>query len=425
MGKVSFFTICKAISGTITDSSFVERVKTIPSAFTRIRKMPFCDTMWFIMSCTNRSVQTELDDYFQKKGTESVSRQAFAKKREEVKPEAFVELNDLLIQKFESEDTEIATYCGYRLFGVDGTLIDLPNTTAMREQFGYSTNSSDRQYAKGLAITAFDVLNKLTIFAKLYRYDDSEKRRIHDIVDVFAETYTQKSIWLLDRGYPSLDLFARFEQNKQNYVIRVSSHSLKEINNATGADQMVTITRGAVTIKVRVVNILLSSGESEKLVTNLFDELTPDELKELYHKRWAIETNYRFLKRNTYLEVFTGESVTAVLQDFYSSILVLNMATIVEREQDEVLANNNAVCTDGKNKGCKYRPNRTKIIADIKRDFVKLMLCDGKIIRIFKQLRLYRNVKRYAYLDIPNRQFSRGIVKSSGNRRATHPKQAL
>ena len=424
MKKISLFTISRTLSEAISDLSFIQKVRTISTAFTRNRKMPFCDIMWFIMSCSNRSLQTELDEYFARKGIETVSRQAFSKKREQVKPEAFIALNDLFVQKFEREDGEIATYRGYRLFSADGTLIDLPNTTELRERFGYSSNGTDKIFAKGLAITAYDVLNKITVFADLYRYDDSEKRKILDIVDGFAKMYDTKSIWLLDRGYPTFELFTKLEQNTQNFVIRVSTNSLKEVNNANELDQIVTVTRGAISIKLRVINLALSSGENEKLVTNIFTDFTPADFKELYAKRWGLETNYSFLKRKTYLEVFSGESETAVLQDFHSSILVLNMAAIAEREQEDVLAKNKAVCSDGKHMGCIYRPNKTKLIRDIKRDFVKLMLCEKKTNRVIRQFLLYKTIRRYAFLDIPDRHFPRNPTRSS-KRRAPHTKQAL
>jgi len=380
--------------------------------------------MWFIMSCSNKNLQAELDDYFDKKGVEAVSRQAFSKSRENIKHQAFIDLNDLLVQKFEKEDGDISTYRGYRLFSTDGTLIDLPNTPALHDHFGYSSNGSGKTYAKGMAITAFDVLNKITIFAELYRYDDSEKRRILDIVDGFAKLYKAKSIWLLDRGYPSFELFTRLEDNTQNFIIRVSSQSLKEINDANGADQTINITRGSRSIELRVVNVVLSSGETEKLVTNLYSGFTPDDFDELYAKRWGIETNYRFLKKKACLEVFTGESVTAVLQDFHASIVVLNMAAIAERVQEDILRKNNAVCVDGKHSGCEYRPNKTKLIRDIKRNFVDLMMCENKVGRVFKQFRLYNQIKRYAFLDVPDRHFPRNFTRSQ-SRREPHPKQAL
>jgi len=424
MNKVSLFAISKTLSDRISDSSFLDKSRKIETAFTRKRKMPFCDIMYFIMSCSHRSLQTELDEYFHKKDDETVSRQAFSKSREHIKHEAFIDLNDSLVQKFEADDGEIATYHGYRLFSADGTLIDLPNTEQMRWHFGYSSNGTDKTYAKGLAITAFDVLNKLTVFAELYSYFDSEKRRILDIVDGFAKLYKEKSIWLLDRGYPSFELFYKLEDNAQNFVIRVSSQSLKEINDANEYDQIITVGRKSRKLRLRVVTIPLPGGDTEKLVTNLLADFSPENFAELYAKRWGIETNYRYLKHRTCLEVFTGESVTAVLQDFHSSILVLNMAAIAEREQQDILNGNNAVCSGEKYSGCKYRPNKTKLIANIKRDFVKLMLCKNKSSKVFQEFLLYRNIKRYAFLDIPGRQFPRSFL-TRHKRKTAHPKSPL
>ena len=424
MKKLTLFTVCKMLSETVSNLSFLEKAKKSATAFIRKRKMPFCDIIWFIMSRSSKNLQTELDDYFDKRSADTVSRQAFSKSRENIKHEAFIDLNDLLVQKFEHEGGDISTYRGYRLFSTDGTLIDLPNTPQLRDRFGYSSNGSDKKFAKGLAVTAFDVLSKITIFAELYRYDDSEKRRILDIVDGFEKLYNDPVIWLLDRGYPSFELFSRLEHNRQNFVIRVSSQSLKEINSSNKADQIITITRKARTIKLRVVNIPLITGENERLVTNLFSDFSLVEFEELYAKRWGIETNYRFLKRKVCLETFTGESETAVLQDFHASIVVLNMATIAEREQGDILVENNAVCKKGKHSGCVYRPNKTKLIRDIKRNFVELMMRKSKVSRVFKQFRLYKNIKRYAFLDVPDRHYPRLFTKSHKHR-STHPKQPL
>jgi len=419
MIKLKIFDLCRKLSETIYDTSFLENSRKKATAFIRRRKMPFCDIINFIIGAANRSVQAELDEFFNKKDEGSVSRQAFSKSRENVKHEAFIYLNDILMRKFESEDGDIATYRGYRLFGADGTIIDLPNTTQLREHFGASSNGTDKFFAKGLAITAFDVLNKLTVFAELYRYDDSEKRRMLDIVDGFkALGCYPNSIWLLDRGYPSFELFNRFEENDQKFLVRVSSQSLKEINDANDLDQCVSVTRKSITLKLRVVNVILPNGESEKLVTNLPDDFLVDELLVLYAKRWGIETNYHFLKNKVVVEVFTGETVTAVLQDFHASILVLNMAAIAAREQEDILQNENI------HKGLKhtYHPSKSKLIADIKRDFVKLMMIDNPLHKVFTQFVLITNIRRYAYHSIPNRKYKRCL--KSWHRKA-HVKSAL
>lgn len=419
MTKITTFNLMQSFSSTLYSEDFKILMRKAETAFTRTRKMPFCDIIFFILSAQNRAVQTELDEYFSKKGSDTVSRQAFAKTRENLKHEAFIYLNDELIQKFEREDGEIATYRGFRLFSTDGTVIDLPNTQEMQQRYGYSSNSTDKIYAKGLAITVFDVLNGLTIFAELGRYDGSEKRRMLDIAEDFAQLDYEKSIWLLDRGYPSFELFSCFEANKQNYVVRVQTNCLREVSAASQPDQVVTVTRKGVTLDLRVVCISLDSGEEEKLVTNLPSDFTVEELQALYMKRWGIETNYRFLKQKAVVEVFTGETNTAVLQDFHATILLMNIATIAWREQADILR-------EGKKKIQKneYFPNKSKLIQDIKRDFVQLILCDNLASHVYKQLRLYSRIKRYAYHLSYCKSFPR-YSPGGKARRATHPKASL
>ena len=112
MNKVSIFNTIRSIANTVEAPKFLESMRKKAAAFIRNRKMPFCDIIYFIMNACNRSVQAELDDYFDKKGVEGVSRQAFSKARENLNHEAFIRLNDMLINKFEDEDGDIATYRG-------------------------------------------------------------------------------------------------------------------------------------------------------------------------------------------------------------------------------------------------------------------------------------------------------------------------
>ena len=58
------------------------------------------------------------------------------------------------------------------------------------------------------------------------------------------------------------------------------------------------------------VKILLENGNLEVLATNLSQtEFHTEEIKELYHMRWGIETAYETLKNRLQLENFTGYSV--------------------------------------------------------------------------------------------------------------------
>lgn len=49
-------------------------------------------------------------------------------------------------------------------------------------------------------------------------------------------------------------------------------------------------------IKLRIVRILLDTGEYEALATSLPPSFTMDEIRELYRQRWGIETSFLYLK---------------------------------------------------------------------------------------------------------------------------------
>ena len=97
----------------------------------------------------------------------------------------------------------------------------------------------------------------------------------------------------------------------------------------------------------------------------------------------------------------------------------MNIAAITHREQEDILQNVN------KHKALKhtYHPSKSKLIADIKRDFVKMMMIDNRLHRVFAQFVLFANIRKYAYHSDPNRKFERNM--KNGGRRCTHPKSAL
>ena len=85
-------------------------------------------------------------------------------------------------------------------------------------------------------------------------------------------------------------------------------------------------------ISLRMVKILLENGSLEVLATNLSQtEFHTEEIKELYHMRWGIETAYETLKSRLQLENFTGTKPILLLQDIYSTIYLSNLAEDISK----------------------------------------------------------------------------------------------
>jgi hypothetical protein len=86
-------------------------------------------------------------------------------------------------------------------------------------------------------------------------------------------------------------------------------------------------------IKVRLIKVILDSGEVEVLATNVFDKrLTPSSFKKLYHLRWGVEEEFKRLKCRDHLEEFSGTKKEMMMQDFHAAILRLNLSAIISTE---------------------------------------------------------------------------------------------
>ncbi len=79
----------------------------------------------------------------------------------------------------------------------------------------------------------------------------------------------------------------------------------------------------------------LSEEVTEVLVTNIYDEkITPIEFKELYFLRWGVESKYKELKSSIKIEEFSGTKPIAIEQDFYASIYLSMIGSLIKKDAD-------------------------------------------------------------------------------------------
>lgn len=162
---------------------------------------------------------------------------------------------------------------------------------------------------------------------------------------------------IYDRGYPSYDLFHEHYEKNVAFVIRAKSNfnSVASVFLKSGkTSQVVEFFPGQrmdltgktynknTPIKVRLIRIELPGGETELLITSLTDskKYKHNIFKELYFRRWKIETYFDELKNKLGIEHFSGYSNQSILQDFYAAIFVSNLQSLIVTELAEELAQN-------------------------------------------------------------------------------------
>lgn len=360
------------------------------------------------------SIQRELDKFFQALGQmQKITAGALTHARKKLRPEVFIALNDTLVQNFYTYNSSLVKNGIQRILAVDGARLELPETEKIVLEFGRANKQPDAK-PQALASALFDVVNKVAIDFSLNPCCASENH----VAVKHLKQISRGDLLIFDRGYKSLWLMLAIVQTGADFLIRAPSNAFKEVEYFLKSDlrekivmlqpgvkarkQCLNLGIEAKPLKVRLIKVILDSGEREVLITSLLDEsLYPYSLfKELYHLRWGIEEGYKTLKCTLEVESFTGKTPHAIYQEFYASLFLSNLQAIITREKDV----QDEINLKAKKRKYDYQENRTSALYYVKEKIVSLFTENSiePIIKFIKS-KIVQNI-----LPIrPGRQYNR------------------
>lgn len=361
-----FYQITRKASDLINSDDYRERNITRQTAFTRNRKLSFPVMIVLLLNFLTRTMQIELDDFFANvldAGTDSVTKQAFFKARKNILPDAFKELflmtRDMVLNK-----NKIKRHKGYRILAIDGSELRLDKTKENKDIFLPRNHSPENKTNAEISLL-YDVISHYVIDAQI------------GSIGVCDE----KDIVIFDRGYPSRDMIATLTGMGCKYVMRLQASCFKGVKENPSNDFRITISTKTDTYSVRVVRVILKSGEIETLITNLSeDEFSADDFLDLYFLRWGIETTYDTLKNKLLIEKFSGRSPVAVLQEYYAMMFVLNCIAAMSATVNRKLLSRKTDCK------YQYKANVNLMIGYFKYRLSAMLLFAGKALDICRQL---------------------------------------
>ena len=333
--------------------------------FTRVRKWSFLDYIKFMILRKKTTIRHSIHSMYKKLALfdfEKISSSAFSQQRRYIEPEVFKEINKEFLLKIRIKDKKkiLETYKGKRVFAGDGSDLEILNLLVTRSSFKVKPKKSNYTYpaiAKFSAIA--DVLNGYIIEGTLGDFKEGDYPMMHDnlknLHDVIDFT---NSIFTFDRGYVGLELNARLLELNTNFVIRLRNNVyLNEIENMTSDDELVEfkltderlakfndpelkakyekldhIEMRVVKTKITVIKFDKETNKEyeeeveEILLTNLLkEEMSVEDLKDIYKLRWGIEVNFNTLKHRFNIENFTGTIKQTHQQDLYAQIILFNI----------------------------------------------------------------------------------------------------
>lgn len=328
--------------------------------FTRKRRLTFEKLMFLLLTMSEKSIGKNLTNYFQrKKDAPSVS--AFVQQRQKLLPGALEEL----FHRFTAFLQPQKKFRGFRLLAVDGSSL---KSGAYPGDLGSYHPGTEHQRGWNLhhVNALYDLENEIyTDIVVQKEHEKNEQRALCEMVD--RSPISGPVLVLADRNYEAYNILVHLEERGWNYVIRLrdkgrasvagvklpeepvfdlsirltlgrlSKRQLEKrgicvpepyyrVPNSVTFDFLAPDSDGFYTLSFRVVRLQIGDSLTETLLTNLDGaQFPPAELKQLYARRWGIETSFRGLKYAVGMVYLHSKKPDLVLQEIFASFIVYNL----------------------------------------------------------------------------------------------------
>ena len=236
-----------------------------------------------------------------------------------------------------------------------------------------------------------DVLNRLILDSDIAQYKLDERKYAIRHIDHIKRILPSegKQLYVMDRGYPSMELIIHLLETRSEFVIRLPKITFKReqlametedeiidvsidksrINPYKGtafAEKLTQIGR----LKLRFTKIKLSDNTDECLISNLDQsDFTADDIKKIYGLRWRIEGLYYILNNKMFLSNFSGTKPDIIKQDFYATIFLFDLISDLEQQQfeDDEIPYDDLI----------YKVNDNRAIGTMKRKLIELIMAES------------------------------------------------
>ena len=327
----------------------------------RKSKLSIRDTIQMIIGAEGGSLAKELH-----RAGYDVSASALTQRRAQIPANVFRDI----FMGFNEECVDSETFHGFRLLAVDGTAVSIPRNP---KSDSFVVHSGAPNGYNQLHLTPlYDILNKVYLEAVIQ--PEPQKDEIGALIElVRRNTFREKAIVIGDRGYESYNLLAHLaEKENTDFLIRIKNNrsAMREVARLPmlELDTVIRFTVSTTQTKedkrkkhiflqvpknskegsktrrgrwdfpspypmcLRIVRFQLDSGVFETIATSLPNTFTLEDIRELYHLRWGIESSFRDLKYTMGLVNLHGKSDCFAEQEVYAAMTMFNFTSRIARE---------------------------------------------------------------------------------------------
>jgi hypothetical protein len=237
-------------------------------------------------------------------GEPTPSRSNLCEGRQRLGLEPVQRLFDLVVRPLATLQTPGAFYHGLRLMGIDGTILDVPDSPANDQHFGRSRGCRGASaFPQVRKVSLVELGTHVEVAFAVGGWHDSEQKLVGQLWDRLPSD----ALLLEDRGFFSYESWKALHQRVKLLVRVTSNLILKPIQRLPDGSFLAKIyptpyyrSKDRHGIVVRVIEYTLNDpqrtghGEKHLLMTNLFEhEIFPAfELACHYHERWEEELTF-------------------------------------------------------------------------------------------------------------------------------------
>ena len=415
------------------------RYKDPSRVFVRDTRLSLSRLLTFMIMPRAGSNQSELEMFYDRLGIKPPSKSAFSISRKRISPNLFQFINNMIVDNYYRK-MSVKKWKNKLIIGVDGTTLTMPRGARFEPLFGYATSTQNKstRVPTARAIFLTDVLNKQILNIEIGDYGSHEPDMAYKAIKELPDYIKDNAIFIFDRLYISSWFLSVLQNMDIQYVIRCRHNFSKSIDEfweskQPDADTSISISTSAWQSKteahfvkagitpdeyrpiyVHLTKSKLPSGETEVICSRVFNtKISAAQAYRLYGLRWKVESAIGIEKNEWQIEIFSGYSKTAILQDIYCKMISYNLCSMAVMEANRKLKINsekrckksNGTVKENKIMKKHYQVNINMALFNFKYMIIQFIHRKEKPHEIL--LKFIREISRYYEPVIPHRTNSR------------------
>jgi hypothetical protein len=192
-------------------------------------------------------------------------------------------------------------------------------------------------FAQAHLLVLYDLATRVPVRCRLSRCDPDERPRAGPLFRRLGPG----DLLLIDTGFYGVGAFADLQHRGAKFLIPMRKNGKPKFLRAFGPDDGLYEIAASppyrkrhphvpATLTVRIVTVQRPGFRPRRLVTNLLDpEAYPaEEIAELYHRRWHIETFYRELKHTLHLQRWHARTLQSLYAEWFFTMILTTLTRL-------------------------------------------------------------------------------------------------